>query len=241
MPPDLARHQTPGGDWPDIGVFDRSRRTSAALQEIVPERYNWGVNEAHFLRDTMSEDFLSKRRTALEDSFFRRRDAELLEEMKKGMTDDSRRDALAESSGITDEAMLNRFMELKLSADTVAALSLVPLVQVAWADNKLESQERDAILTAASESGVAKDKPAYKLLLSWLESAPEPDMLEAWQDYVKSLGEVMSAEDRASFRDGLLSRVTTIAESTGGILGLGNKVSDSEQAVIDGLMKAFDA
>ena len=188
----------------------------------------------------MSEDFLSKRRTALEDSFFRRRDAKLLEEMKKNMSDDSRRDALAESSGITDEAMLDRFMELNLSADTVAAISLVPLIQVAWADNKLESQEREAILTAAAESGVAKDKPAYKLLMNWLETAPEPDVLEAWTDYVKALGAELSAEDRVSFRDGLLSRLTTIAESTGGILGFGNVVSESEQAVIDSLMKAFD-
>ena len=113
----------------------------------------------------MSEDFLSKRGAALEESFFRRRDAELLEEMKKSMATDSQRDALIKSSGISDNALLDRFIELKLSADTVAALSLVPLIQVAWADNKLESQEREAVLAAAAESGVAKDKPAYKLLL----------------------------------------------------------------------------
>ena len=189
----------------------------------------------------MSEDFLSKRRTALEDSFFRRRDAQLLEEMKKNMSEDSQREALANSSGITDDALLDRFMELKLTADTVAALSLVPLIKMAWADDKLESQERDAILTAAVESGVAKDKPAYKLLLSWLESQPEPDVFDAWKDYVKSMGEVLSDEDRASVRDGILARVTRIAESTGGILGIGNKVSESEQAVVDSLKEAFDA
>ena len=189
----------------------------------------------------MSEDFLSKRGAALEESFFRRRDAELLEEMKKSMATDSQRDALIKSSGISDNALLDRFIELKLSADTVAALSLVPLIQVAWADNKLESQEREAVLAAAAESGVAKDKPAYKLLLGWLEKEPEVEILDTWKEYVKALSGVLAAEDRASFRDGIFARVTKIAESTGGILGVGNKVSTGEQAVIEDLMKAFDA
>ena len=140
----------------------------------------------------MSDDFLADRRSALEDAFFRRRDAELVEQMKQQMSEDSQRDALAESSGITDEKLLDRFVEMKLNSDTVAALSLVPLVQVAWADNKLESAERDAILSAAVESGIGKDKPAYKLLLSWLESAPESDVVSAWSDYVQALSKTLS-------------------------------------------------
>ena len=189
----------------------------------------------------MSDDFLSERRAALEEAFFRRRNAELLEEMKTRMATESQREALAESSGIRDEALLDRFLELKLSADTVAALSLVPLVRVAWADGKLETKEREAVLTAAVESGIHKDKPAYKLLLSWLEKQPEDEVLTAWQDYVQALSKVLTAEDRQSMRDGVVSRVTQIAEASGGILGVGNKISDVEQKAIEELAQAFEA
>jgi len=189
----------------------------------------------------MSDDFLSDRKSALEESFFRRRDAELLEQMKKQLSSDSQRDALAAASGISDDAMLDRLIELKLNAETVAALSLVPLVQVAWSDDRLEASEKEAVLTAATESGIGKDSAAYKSLLGWLESAPEPDLMKAWADYVQSLSKTISAADCDALRDGLLARAEAVAKAAGGILGLGNKVSDSEQAVIDQLKSAFQS
>jgi len=42
-----------------------------------------------------------------------------------------------------------------ISPDTIAAVSLIPLVAVAWADKKLEAKERDAILNAATEAGIS--------------------------------------------------------------------------------------
>lgn len=187
----------------------------------------------------MPDDFLSDRKSALEDSFFRRRDAELLEQMKKQMSSASQRDALAAASGISDETMLDRLIGLKLNAETVAALSLVPLVQVAWSDEKLEAAEKDAILKAATESGLGKDSAAYKSLLGWLDAAPEPELFTAWTDYVQELSKTMSAEDCAALRDGLIARAEQVATAAGGFLGLGSKVTESEQTVIDQLKSAF--
>ena len=188
----------------------------------------------------MSEDFLSDRRSALEESFFRRRDAELVEQMKKQMSSDSQRDALAAASGIADDKMLDQLAALNLTGDTVAALSLVPLVQVAWADDKLEPGERDAVLKAATEAGLGKDSAAYKLLLGWLDSQPEPELFSAWSEYVQELVKTIAAEEADSLREGLISRAEDVAKAAGGILGLGNKVSEAEQAVIDQLKSAFD-
>jgi hypothetical protein len=39
-----------------------------------------------------------------------------------------------------------------------------PLVEVAWADGKLDRSERDAILAAAVAEGIAKGSPAYEIL-----------------------------------------------------------------------------
>jgi hypothetical protein len=186
----------------------------------------------------MSDDFLSPRRKALEESFFRRRDAELLEQMKQQASKDSAIEALAAASGIEDESLLNRLVDLELSADTVAALSLVPLVQVAWADGNLEAKEREAIVAAAVESGIKKDSSSYRMLSQWLATKPEDDLATAWNDYVGELIEAMSSDEVTALRDGLVARAQKVAESAGGILGIG-KVSDAETKAIDALRAAF--
>jgi len=75
---------------------------------------------------------------------------------------------LAEASGLTDIDLVDRLVGLGIRASTLAALTLVPLIEVAWADDRMEAKERDAILAAAAATGraVAPDQDAA--------SAPPP-------------------------------------------------------------------
>ena len=86
----------------------------------------------------MTDGFLEERRRALEESFFHKRNADLMQQLKVDLEREAKRKKLATVSGIVDETLLNRFIDLKMEANTVAALALVPLVRVAWADGKLE-------------------------------------------------------------------------------------------------------
>jgi uncharacterized membrane protein YebE (DUF533 family) len=57
-------------------------------------------------------------------------------------------------------------MELWIRAETVAALSVVPLVEVAWADGALNAKERRAIVERAA---IAPDSTEGALLEVWLD------------------------------------------------------------------------
>jgi hypothetical protein len=88
---------------------------------------------------------------ALEDAFFTKENARLLEQLKEKQ----KREALREVVQIKDETFLDRLIELGIGPETVLALTLVPLIAVAWADGTLDGRERDAIIKAAEEKGVS--------------------------------------------------------------------------------------
>ena len=54
---------------------------------------------------------------------------------------------------VADDAVLEKLANFGMDASTLAALSLAPLVLVAWADGEVDAKERDAVLAAAAEVG----------------------------------------------------------------------------------------
>src|SRR5690606_28556710 len=101
--------------------------------------------------------------------------------------------------------------------ETFAAMSLVPLVRVAWADRQVQQREREAILQAAAASGVEENSPAREMLDDWLETPPGEELMEAWKGYVRALVQNASAEDRQALKDSIVERARHVAEAAGGI------------------------
>ena len=102
----------------------------------------------------MAGEFLGDRKKALEESFFAKEHARLLERMKAEEKSKATRERIAEISGIDDEAVLAKLADLDIEVDTWAAISLVPLVEVAWADGKIDEKERSAVLSGAEANGI---------------------------------------------------------------------------------------
>lgn len=188
----------------------------------------------------MDGQFLDERRKSLEESFFRRRNAELMDQLRKQVALEAKRAEFAMVSGIHDQKLLDRLINLEMSSSTVAALALVPMVRVAWADGKLDDTEREAILASAVKSGLDKDSAGYHWLVTWLQQAPDSELLDAWTSYAQALNATLSAEDRQALKSGLIDRARQVAEAAGGFLGLGNKVSAEEQTVLEQLEAAFN-
>lgn len=177
------------------------------------------------------------RRSELEEKFFREKDLQLIRAMGEKTVRMERKKALAEASGIEHDGLLDQLHELEVSAETLLALSLVPLVAVAWADGKLDDKERAAVLEAAEQIGLTDSHPGFELLRSWLEQKPDKRLASVWYDYV--VCEVLTPEAKAELYEDLVGRTRKVAEATGGILGLGSKISASEQAVLEKLERAF--
>jgi hypothetical protein len=181
-------------------------------------------------------EILRDRGRSLEDEFFRREDKRLIEQLTALRAAEATREALSKASGITKPAVLDKLIELGIRAETVAALSIVPLVEVAWADGALDAKERRAVLDRA---GVAAGSVARGLLEAWLDRRPDPKLLTAWTHLVQGMCEQLGPDEAARLKTGLLERARAVAAASGGVLGMGSKVSSAEAAMLAQLEAAF--
>ena len=120
---------------------------------------------------------LDERSRALEAAFFPSHANDYREAIRLREAELVAVNALREASGITDEATLRRLAGLGIRAETLAALTMIPIVEVAWADGEMDERERDAILGGAESVGIEPGSPSYGLLRIWTEDAPAPDLL----------------------------------------------------------------
>ncbi|WP_424133934.1 hypothetical protein [Roseomonas chloroacetimidivorans] len=185
----------------------------------------------------MSKDFLDERRRALEEAFFARHNEELIRRLRAADPARPERERLAEASGLRDEALLERLIALGISPHTVAALSIVPLVIVAWADGVMGEKERKAVLDAAHGVGLDAESDGRALLAQWLAKPPPPSLLAAWTDYVHAL----APEARVALRRRVMDRAVQLAEIKGGFLGLLTGISPPERAALEKLDAALAA
>lgn len=186
-----------------------------------------------------SGDAFEQRRKSLEEVFFMQRDRELLEKMKNEMESFEEQQKLAHVSGILDEAVLMNLVKAGMRADTLAALSTIPMVEVAWCDGSVSAQEKAAVLNAAASMGIKVDSAPHDLLDRWLTDRPDSRLVAAWKEYVRELARVMPADTVSTMRRNMLDRCQRVAEAAGGFVGL-HRISRMEQATIDDFAKAFE-
>ena len=176
----------------------------------------------------------------LEDAFFLKQDQKLIEKRKQLKEMEETKKKLSELSGVKDSVVLQRMIELNIRPETLISLLMVPLVEVAWADGEVDDKEKRAILSAAEKKGIVKGGVEHDVLERWLAHKPDAQLLETWIHYTLSLCQQMKPEGRLAVKNDLLGRARGIAEAAGGFLGLGNKVSDAEEAVLRQLETAFE-
>ena len=177
--------------------------------------------------------------TALENSFFAKENARLLEKLKKKDAEAAKRQAFKELANIDSDELIDALVELEITPGAMAALSVVPLVAVAWADGEIQAKERGAILKAAENGGIEIGSANHELLESWLSHKPGPDLLATWKHYAQELEARLDTVIGNELKERLMTRTTNIAKAAGGFLGLG-AISKAEQAVLDELEHALE-
>jgi|RhiMetdeSRZDD1v2_1073273.scaffolds.fasta_scaffold745001_2 hypothetical protein len=183
-------------------------------------------------------DSIGQKARSLEDEFFRNEDQRAIQRLRELREREVSREGLSKASGIKNVAILDKLLDLGVRNETVAALAVVPLAEVAWADGSMDAKEERAILKRAEEAGVLPGSPVHDLLKSWLERRPEPKLLAAWTHMVEGICEHLTPEQVDGLRTGLVERAQTIAMASGGLLGMGG-VSRAEQEMIQTLAAAF--
>ncbi|HEX7842104.1 MAG TPA: hypothetical protein VF469_31750 [Kofleriaceae bacterium] len=186
----------------------------------------------------MSELTLQDRERALENQFYEKENQEKLAAMKQKLDLQRSRDELRKASGMTDDTVLDQLVVLGMRGNTIAALSLVPLIQVAWADGEIQDNERTAILQGAHGKGLEEGSDGYELLQTWLKRQPGDELFTAWEAYIKALASQLNDEQNRLLKNQIVGFAKLVATAAGGILGFG-KVSASEEKVLHRIEAAF--
>jgi hypothetical protein len=176
-------------------------------------------------------DAFAERGHSLEEEYFRRKEKEVIEKMRRSAEVEAERRRLGERAGVADEEVLRDLQELGYTQDTVMLLHLVPLIQTAWAEGGVSAKERDLIVRAAKSRGIEAGSSADQQLMRWLTERPSEQFFEKTLRAIRAILEARPPEERESSERDLLSLCTAIASASGGIVGFG-AVSDEERQIL---------
>ena len=150
----------------------------------------------------MDKDIFKERERSLEEEYFRKHNAKLIEKLRERGKVEEIVEALAVKLQIDDPALLRRIMALGVTLDTGAAFLLAPLVQVAWAEGAVTDREREKVLRIATERGVDTTSPAYTQLQEWLRTRPEYAIFDAAVEAIKTGLSVLTPADALTASSG---------------------------------------
>ena len=181
-------------------------------------------------------DSIKERGRALEEEYFRKRERELVERIRKAKADDAARHDIEAATGLHDADLLRELVDLGFTPDTLPLLPLVPVLQVAWAEGGVTPAERELVIKLARARGVAPDSKADIQLLVWLANRPEDAVFASAGRLINALLAVHAAPMGTLTADQLIKYCETVASVSGGIFGLG-RVSFEERELLASIAK----
>jgi tellurite resistance protein len=185
------------------------------------------------------KDAFAERGRTLEEDYFRRKEKEVIEKMRRSADAEAQRQQIGDRTGVADADVLRDLQELGYTAETVMLLHLVPLIQTAWAEGSVSDQERGLIVQAARSRGIEAGSPADQQLGRWLTARPSDDLFEKTLRAIRTILEARPSTEQAAGERDLLSLATAIASASGGILGFG-AVSEEERKILARISQALD-
>jgi len=190
----------------------------------------------------MTKDAFKDRERGLEEEFFRKSDAQLIEKMRDKAHLDEIVAELAKVLQVENPDLLRRVRDLGIDRSTGSALIVAPLVQVAWAEGKVTDKERETVLRLAASRGIEKGSPAEAQLLAWLDRRPSDAVFQTAIEVIKSSLSHLSPQEREQRIASIVDACREVSEASGGIaksLGLGSGVSSEERSALDVVTKAL--
>ena len=187
----------------------------------------------------MTKDAFDERRKSLEEQYFQKKEGQLVDRLKAVFHKKIDKESIRQTTGITDERLLDDLVELELSGELMSAFKLYPLVEVAWADGKVDEREIRAVLDAAHRYGAERGSAAYRLLENALQSGPRDESRKVWYLYASELRKVLNAKELDTFRNDLVAAAREVAEASGGIVNLAFTVSGNEKKVLDAVLRSL--
>jgi hypothetical protein len=147
--------------------------------------------------------------------------------------------ALGRATGIDDPDLLARLAELGIRPETLAALTLIPMIEIAWADGVMDAKERAAVLNGAATCGITPESASYRLLEIWTMERPAPEISAIWREFIAAIAKSLDTREREALRAKIVGRARAVAKAAGGLLDARPSVSAEERSALFALDAAF--
>jgi hypothetical protein len=180
------------------------------------------------------------RKRQSEEEYFRKKDLELVEKMRKAAAEARNLAELGEKTGVKDPAVIKELEEMGFTPANVSVLPLVPVVQMAWAEGGITPAERALLTRIARERGITEGSPADLLLTAWMTEQPSPAVFAKATRLIRAVLELRGTEYETVTADDLIKYCEAIASASGGVLGFG-KISAEERATLEQVVSALKA
>ena len=167
-----------------------------------------------------------------EESYYKKKEQEVLEQLRRGVERERKRQDLAEELNIHDERVLQALSDLGFTREVLVLLHVVPLIEVAWTDGSVSAAERAKILELAALRGIVPGTPAYERLIPLLERRPSDEAFAACTRVIRAMFATWPEDQRRRIEENLPAYAAAVARASGGVLGMG-AVSAEERAVLD--------
>lgn len=192
----------------------------------------------------MQDRIFGDREKAMEEAYFRKEDAKLLEKLRQNACLEEIAVALREKLHVDNPDLLQRVRDLGITVETAPALFVAPLVQVAWADGSVGRAEHDAVLRLARSRGVEIGSPGYAQLVEWLEVRPSDELFDTAVAVLKAGFAVLPPNEREERLMRIVDACTEVARVAGGglvdqLILLGNSPSSREISMLDRISKTL--
>jgi hypothetical protein len=146
---------------------------------------------------------------------------------------------LSEMTGITDSSLLSELQQAGYRSENISILFLVPLVEMAWAEDVVTAREKRLILSAARLRGIRVGSKAYEKLNEILEIKPSKEFFEYSFKAIKEMIGMLPHEMRGLDEEDLLSQCSSIAEASGEPIGFTKyrqRICYQEQALFNEML-----
>ena len=187
----------------------------------------------------MNDDALADRRRATEDDYFRKRDQQLIDDMRMQTEEKAARKRLSQRVGVADETLLQRIEAIGFSDESVPLLHVLPLIEVAWIEGIPSPEVEEHITMAARDHAVDASSHADRQLQEWLGSRPSDALFNEALHMISAIIQPWTAVQRERYVQTLLERCTEVAAASGGILGFG-KISWRERELLDRIRETLE-
>jgi hypothetical protein len=131
--------------------------------------------------------------------------------------------------------LLAKLEVLGFNHETVKLLHLLPLVQTAWADNRVDPREMALILDLSRQRGVLPGSPSEQVLSEWLRKRPANELFREGLGLINEILCSRPAEVRRKMTGEIVELCARVAAASGGFFGLGEKITGEERRAIRAL------